>query len=358
MKFNIDKIKVGKRIFNIRNSLNLTLEQFGKDKDINAERSNVSKWERGATLPNRSRLEVIAKKGNITVNELLYGSIDEFIENNLNLLLNKEKFPVLPITEMDNFIIYIENVHKINIDNVEKLTLNFDLLCEEFIKDVILVNIEKNIDVLKNKKEVAEKLLNKEGWFNSANNGLLKSINEYLELRTASSFLLPTQKKREKFNNYKVLLSILELPNNEENIELKLIVYDIFYTLLSNIKVDTGIIEPNLIEESILYFSLKNIIENDIDLFSEKIENLKFFFKDIHIIPDKYRLPEYNFLIGLNIEEKQTLFYLANYWELEDVPVNKDATYFILNHDNTYQITKITEIPNCKYIAPIIGRLE
>ena len=223
---------------------------------------------------------------------------------------------------------------------------------------MILVNIEKNIDVLKNKKEVAEKLLNQEGWFNSVNNELLKSINEYLELRTASSFLFPTQKKSVEFDNYIVLLSILELPNSEGNIELKLIVYDIFYTLLSNIKLNIGIIESNLVEESILYFSLKNIIENDIDLFSEEIENLKFFFKDIHIIPDKYKLPEYNFLIELNIKEKQTLFYLVNYWGLEDVPFNKEATYFILNHDISYQITRITEIPDCKYIAPIIGKLE
>lgn len=356
MKINIDKVRLGERIFRIRDRMNLTLEEFGKI--IGASKSSISEWEKGKNVPNRSRLKVIAKKGNITVNELLYGSIDEFIENNLNSLLNIEKFPVFPDTEIDNFIIYIEKVHKININNVEKIILNFDLLCEEFIKDVILVNIEKNIDVLKNKKEIAEKLLNKEGWFNSANNDLLKSINEYLELRAASSFLFPNQKKREEFNNYKVLLSILELPNNEENIELKLIVYDIFHTLLSNIKVDTGIIEPNLVEESILYFSLKNIIENDIDLFSEKIENLKFFFKDIHIIPDKYRLPEYNFLIGLNIEEKQTLFYLASYSKVEDVPLNKEANYFILNHDNTYQITKTTEIPDCKYIAPIIGKLE
>ena len=71
MKFNVDKIKVGERIFNIRNSLNLTLEQLGKDKEINAERSNVSKWERGVTLPNKYRLQVIAKKGNISLNELL-----------------------------------------------------------------------------------------------------------------------------------------------------------------------------------------------------------------------------------------------------------------------------------------------
>ena len=87
MKFNIDKIKVGERIFNIRNGLNLTLEEFGKDPDINAERSNVSKWERGATLPNKARLKIIAKKGNMTVNELLYGSIDEFLDNNLVSIL-------------------------------------------------------------------------------------------------------------------------------------------------------------------------------------------------------------------------------------------------------------------------------
>ena len=40
------------------------------------------------------------------------------------------------------------------------------------------------------------------------------------------------------------------------------------------------------------------------------------------------------------------------------VPLNTEADYFILNHDNTYQITKITEIPDCKYIAPVIGKLE
>ena len=80
MKNNIDKKAVGKRIRQIRNSLNLTLEQFGKDKDINAERSNVSKWERGATLPNQSRLEIIAKLGNMTVNELLYGDTEKYIQ--------------------------------------------------------------------------------------------------------------------------------------------------------------------------------------------------------------------------------------------------------------------------------------
>ena len=53
-----------------------------------------------------------------------------------------------------------------------------------------------------------------------------------------------------------------------------------------------------------------------------------------------------------------TTYFLANYSDKHDIPLNTEAEYFILNHDNTYQITKITELPNCKYIAPIIGRLE
>ena len=125
MKFNVDKIKVGERIFNIRNSLNLTLEQFGKDKDINAERSNASKWERGATLPNRSRLKAIAKKGNMTVNELLYGSIDEFLDNNLvsiheyqtgNKIPSNEEYSIARLQFkkwLEDRNITLENIHYI-----------------------------------------------------------------------------------------------------------------------------------------------------------------------------------------------------------------------------------------------------
>lgn len=375
MKLNVNKKNVGLRIRQIRNSLNLTLEEFGKifsldaNSKLNAGKSNVSTWERGDSLPNKQRLEIIAKKGNMTVNELLYGSIDEFLENNLetlvnntfanndvlNYLGNNKSFFFLPSTEQDNFIDYLKSKSEVNIKEIDKFISNFDILLEEFIREVILVNIENNIDVLKSKKELAIKLLNQDGWFNSANNNLLKKLHNLLLSR---AFLIAPESEYEKFDNYKVLLSILELPNSDKNIELKLFVYDMFHILLSNIKANIGIKEPHLIEESILYFSLENIIKNDIDLYSEEIANLTFFFKDIHITPNKYNLPEYHFLIGLNIEDEQSLYFLANYWEIEDVPLNKEAKYFILNHDNTYQISKITEIPNCKYIAPIIGKLE
>ena len=44
MKFNIDKIKLGHRIFKIRNSMNLTLDEFGKV--INASKSSISEWKK------------------------------------------------------------------------------------------------------------------------------------------------------------------------------------------------------------------------------------------------------------------------------------------------------------------------
>lgn len=85
MKINIDKNKLGQRIFNIRYSMGLNLEEFGKV--IKASKSSISEWEKGKNVPNRTRLKAIAKKGNISVNELLYGSIDEFLDNNLVSIL-------------------------------------------------------------------------------------------------------------------------------------------------------------------------------------------------------------------------------------------------------------------------------
>lgn len=117
----MDKKAVGERIFNIRNRLNLTLEQFGKDKNINAERSNVSKWERGATLPNRSRLEVIAKKGNMTLNELLYGNREKDIEELYEKLI---KLPSKEIQKLFNRVIdFKTNENKQEEENIEKTTL-------------------------------------------------------------------------------------------------------------------------------------------------------------------------------------------------------------------------------------------
>ena len=101
-KKKIDKKVVGKRIFNIRNSLNLTLEQFGKLDNLKASKSIVLRWENGTSLPNHSRLEIIAKIGNITLNELLYGDTEKDIEELYEKLI---KLPSKEIQKLFNRVI-------------------------------------------------------------------------------------------------------------------------------------------------------------------------------------------------------------------------------------------------------------
>ncbi len=52
----INKIEVGRRIQSIRQELGLTLNDFGIKID-NADRSIVSRWERGISLPSNERLK-------------------------------------------------------------------------------------------------------------------------------------------------------------------------------------------------------------------------------------------------------------------------------------------------------------
>lgn len=76
----INKIEVGRRIQSIRQELGLTLNDFGIKID-NADRSIVSRWERGISLPSNERLKTIADLGETTVHYLLHGK--DSYENNI-----------------------------------------------------------------------------------------------------------------------------------------------------------------------------------------------------------------------------------------------------------------------------------
>ena len=91
----IDKKEVGRRIFNIRLNMGLTLEQFGKLFD--AEKSNVQKWEKGLSLPRRERLETISKLGNMIVNQLLYGGSKQDVEELYQRLIKLPEADILGI---------------------------------------------------------------------------------------------------------------------------------------------------------------------------------------------------------------------------------------------------------------------
>lgn len=85
----IDKKAVGRRIRQIRMNKGYTLEDFGKL--FIASKSIVLRWENGTSLPNRPRLEIIAKKGNMTINELLYGDAEKDIEELYQTLIKLPK---------------------------------------------------------------------------------------------------------------------------------------------------------------------------------------------------------------------------------------------------------------------------
>lgn len=70
---------IGKRIKSIRKNLGLTTEKFADLFDPPASKGTISKWENGHYLPNNERLKLIAELGNMSVDQLLYGSKEEYI---------------------------------------------------------------------------------------------------------------------------------------------------------------------------------------------------------------------------------------------------------------------------------------
>lgn len=82
------KKEFGERVRSIRIELGVNQEKFGEyfkknddpnDKEGIANKAVVSAWERGVSVPTIDRLKIIAELGNMTVNELLYGS-DYYID--------------------------------------------------------------------------------------------------------------------------------------------------------------------------------------------------------------------------------------------------------------------------------------
>ena len=70
----IDKKEVGERILKIRKSYGYSMKEFGEAVG-HAPKGSVNSWEKGVNLPNEERLKQIASMGNMSVNELLYGSL-------------------------------------------------------------------------------------------------------------------------------------------------------------------------------------------------------------------------------------------------------------------------------------------
>lgn len=74
---------IARNIKSIRTHLGLSMEDFGKKFDPIAHKSLVSKWEKGLTKPSINRLKRISEIANISLNELLYDSPEEYLIDKL-----------------------------------------------------------------------------------------------------------------------------------------------------------------------------------------------------------------------------------------------------------------------------------
>ncbi|MCW6680351.1 helix-turn-helix domain-containing protein [Aerococcaceae bacterium NML130460] len=133
----VDKQAVGMRIKSIRQKFGKTMEEFGHMIESPAVQPGIiSRWEAGISLPNAERLKNIAKVGNITTEELLYGkqadSIELFIKSSIRAhlenhirLLNEYGFETEPLTKnKEMFLNKIEHAlyEYIPLDLLKKLS--------------------------------------------------------------------------------------------------------------------------------------------------------------------------------------------------------------------------------------------
>nr|WP_233448358.1 helix-turn-helix transcriptional regulator [Limosilactobacillus albertensis] len=76
----INKKGVGNRIFNLRKSNNLSMDDLAGRIGAGGK-STINTWEKGVTLPRPSFLKAIASEFNVSVNYLKYGSLNNYLDD-------------------------------------------------------------------------------------------------------------------------------------------------------------------------------------------------------------------------------------------------------------------------------------
>lgn len=140
MKIIVNKLNTGLRIKQIRSNLGDTLEEFGKR--IEADKSNILRWEQGKTLPNKQRLKAISILGNISLNELMYGSIDEFFENNFSNLVLEYKYPYPLSFDFNTYLkkYKLQVSETIDINSIDEVIRVFYKILDDYIEHVIVLD--------------------------------------------------------------------------------------------------------------------------------------------------------------------------------------------------------------------------
>lgn len=90
---------VGIKIKNIRLSLGESMEKFGER--FGTSKGTINNWEKGRNLPNKENLLLLSEIGKTTIEYIIYGTMNEYIDNIIHSyqseLLNGNKVPSILI---------------------------------------------------------------------------------------------------------------------------------------------------------------------------------------------------------------------------------------------------------------------
>lgn len=194
-----DKKRLGVRIKELRLEKGMTTKEFGSL--LGATDSNITSWEKGRTSPNPERLKMISKIAEVSVNNLLYGSINERINLALKKLSDKKiDIDNLTVEEAYNYIkqeLPFTEVTENELKIILKSLLNFNfmqdnnLLYESHILESLIDTIDNyiNIAILELNKRLELKT-NSKTEIETINHSLssLKGILEIIEPYQKSVF--------------------------------------------------------------------------------------------------------------------------------------------------------------------------
>lgn len=197
----VAKKQLGQRIKKIRLNLGENLETFGSR--FGANRGLVSAWENGRFIPNPERLLTIATLGNMSVDELLYGSF------RYNIIMFLTMFEV----ELKNDKSVPTELHASIIENLKNRYFDSD---GKLIDDWVAYDSLE--DLIQSFHNYANKLVE------MAKKGTLK------EETILSSFITNVEKAFSEFLDYYNLSNLKDIDNSETNNSPK----DIFNEELKN----------------------------------------------------------------------------------------------------------------------------
>lgn len=136
----INNQMVGNRIKQLRLNFGMTLEEFGEK--FKTSKSTVYNWERGRNLPNKENLKLIADIGDISVNELLYGSTREYLVPIIKEAVKKYMYIDIDNEEAHHIynrldVISLANAYQYDAD---KFYSENDKLLEKLLLDSVIFN--------------------------------------------------------------------------------------------------------------------------------------------------------------------------------------------------------------------------